>query len=65
LAVAVANGLAKGDTMDDRERLTPEVYWQFSNGKIAKLDEYSTNMPVSTYTVWDRSLGGYVIYAKA
>ena len=48
----------------NRKRKTPEVYWQFSNGKLAKFDDYSTNIPVSTYHAWDRSLGGYVIYAR-
>ncbi len=50
--------------MDDTKRLTPRVFWQFSNGSIGELEDWSTNMPISTYVCWDRSLGGYVIYAR-
>ena len=50
--------------MDDRQRLTPEVYWQFANGTVGVLEGPSTNVSISTYTAWDRSLGGWVIYAR-
>jgi len=45
-----------------RRARPPVAYWQFKNGKLAKIDD-AHELIVPTYTAWDRSLGTHVVYA--